>query len=135
MQEPRLDRDDEARLQRETATGAAVVGDVRIAVHRATDTVTTELRVDRETVRSPDRTDGRRDVADLVAGTRHRDRRVERFLGLRDEPDVLVAGRADDDADRRVAHPAVDRDREVEADQVAVLELCSRAADRAARRR
>src|SRR5688572_18635163 len=39
LEQPRLDRDDEAGLEREPAPGAAVVGHVRVAVHRPADAV------------------------------------------------------------------------------------------------
>ena len=44
--EPRFDRDDQARPEAVAATRTTVVGHVRIAVHRAPDTVSTELDVD-----------------------------------------------------------------------------------------
>ena len=44
VQEPRLDRDDQAGLEPEAAAGAAVVGDVRVAVHGPADAVAAELR-------------------------------------------------------------------------------------------
>ena len=39
VQEPRLDGDHQPRAQWVAATGAAVVGDVRVPVHRAADPV------------------------------------------------------------------------------------------------
>src|SRR6478609_4803805 len=46
LQEPRLDGDHQARAQRQPATPATVVRDVRIAVHGPSDAVATELGVD-----------------------------------------------------------------------------------------
>jgi hypothetical protein len=84
--------------------------------------VAAELGVDRVTVVAGHRPDGRREVAHAVARTGHLDRRLQRLLGRADDPQVLLGGGPDDDRTRRVGHPAVDADREVRAEDVAVAQ-------------
>ncbi len=122
VQEPRLDRDDQPGLQRVAAPGATVVGDVRVAVHRPPDAVPAELEVDLQSVGAGHRADGVGDVADLVADDGLGDAGLQRPGGRVDEAQVLLARRADDEADGRVRHPAVDARGEVEGEQVAVGE-------------
>ena len=121
VQEPRFDGDHEAGTQLESTACASVVGDVRLAVHGAADAVPAELEVDAE-ARSPGHvTDGRRDVAEPVAGLRCCDAGLKRAAGGRDQASLL-ARRPDDDAERGVGDPAIDTRREVDADEVAVLQ-------------
>ena len=121
LQEPRLDRDHQAGLELDAAAGPAVVGDVRVAVHGAAHAVPAELQVHararrparcRRWPRRCRRAGCRRCAWPMPA--------VERAGGDVDEVEVLLARRTDDEADRRVGHPAVDAAREVEREQVAV---------------
>ncbi len=107
-------------LQREAATGLAVVRDVRVAVHGAPDAVAAELQVDAEAGGARDRADGGGDVAEPVADPGGGDAGLQRLFGRGDQREVLLTRGADDQADSGVRHPAVDADREVEAEQVAV---------------
>ena len=110
-------------LQRQAAAGAAVVRDVRVAVHRAADAVAAEVGVDRVAL-------GLRDVARSRGRCRRCGcpgraaampaSRARRVVSMSRRS--CIAGRADDDRDRRVGHPAVHGCREVEAQQVAVAQ-------------
>ena len=122
LEEPRLERDDQAGSQRVAPPGLAVVGHMWIAVHDATDAVPAEVGVDLVAVRAGDLRDRVRDVTDPLADHGRRDRGIQRPLGGVDDREILVARRADDERDRRIGDPAVDRHREIERDEVAVLD-------------
>ena len=123
LQEPRLDRDHQPGPQRVAAARPAVVGHVRVAVHRATDPVAAEAGVDREPLgagdlrRSPRRCRRSCDPA-FAAPIAASSARV----GGVDEVEVALVRRTDDQADRGVRDPAVDGAGEVEAEQVAVAQ-------------
>ena len=67
LEEPRLDRDHQPRLELEAAARAAVVRDVRVAVHGPADAVAAELQVHPEPGRPRDVADRGGDVEEPVA--------------------------------------------------------------------
>ena len=72
-------------LELEAAPGAAVVGDVRVAVHGAADAVAAELQVDAEPGGPGDVADRGGDVVEPVADAGLRDPGLERAGGDVDE--------------------------------------------------
>src|SRR4029079_4631803 len=106
--EPRLDRDHQTRLQLQAAARTPVVGDVRLAVHGAADAVAAELQVDAQPGRPGDVADRGGDVPERVGGTGLLDPGCQCPSGDLDQVEVLLTRCADDDAQRRVGHPAVD---------------------------
>ena len=92
---------------------------MRVAVHRASDTVSTELGVDGQSGFPGHGSDGVRQIADRVPGASGGDRGVERALVSRISS-MLVARGTHDEADRRVGDPAVDGGGEVETEQIPV---------------
>src|SRR6218665_941324 len=99
-EEPRFNRDDQARLQREAAPGAAIVGDRGVAVHCATDTVPAEVGVNGVAGLVRDIPNCGGDIADAIADAGSVDARGEGALGGVDEVQVFYPGRADDERDR-----------------------------------
>ena len=121
-QEPRLDRDHQAGLEREPAAAPAVVGHVRVAVHGPADAVAAELGVDLVARLRADPGDGGRDVADLVARAGRLDAGGERRLGGVDQLLVSVRGVPTTTLSAESeTQPSTDGG-EVEAEQVAVAQ-------------
>ena len=123
LEEPRFDGDDQARTQLVAVVGLAVVGHMRIAVHDMADAMAAELQVDRVSVGTGHVAHGAGHVTQAVAGLGGGDGGGERLLGALDQTQVLrVLLLADHEADGGVRHPAVDTDRQVKAQQIAVLQ-------------
>ena len=108
--------------QQQSAPAPSAVGDVGILVHGPTQSMPTEFDIDPIAGFGGDFADGSGDVAEPTAGHGCRDtcgkgslRRVDRAL-----VSAASASVADDDRDRGIGHPAVDRHREVQAQHVAV---------------
>ncbi|CAB4578856.1 unannotated protein [freshwater metagenome] len=93
---------------------------MRVTVHLATNSVSTEIQVDSITIRVRDVTDGSRNVTDCIADRRRGDSGNKRLLGCLDNAKILGVCGAGDETDRRVTHPAVDTRGKVDADDVAI---------------
>jgi hypothetical protein len=118
-----LDRDHQARLQLEAAARLALVGDVRLLVHRAADAVAAVVGQHPEPGGARDRADGVRDVAQPRPRRHGGDPGGERALGGVDEREVARVGPvAHHHAERRVGAPPVEVHGEVDRQQVARLQ-------------
>ena len=92
-------------------------------MHGATQSVTAELGVDPIPVRGRDFADSGGDVTEPTSGHRRGDTCVEGSLRRLDERPVgRVGAVADDDRDRSIGDPAVDRHREVQGQHVAITQ-------------
>ena len=120
VHEPRFDGDDQTGLQLQTAPRTCVVGHMRIAVHRAADSVPAELGVHAIPVRVRDLGYGRPDVAHPIPGPRRVDPGDQGALGAVDDVEVFLAGGADHDRQGRVRYPPFQCDREVDREQITV---------------
>ena len=96
---------------------------MRIAVHDAAYAVAAEFQVDRIAVLACDVADGAGNVTQTVAGLRGGDAGFQRLFGALDQTQVVGMLRADAEADGGIRDPSVDVDRQIEADQIAVLQV------------
>ena len=104
----RLDGEDHALLEQGAAAGVAVVGDLRVLVHRAPDAVADERAHDAQAVALHARLHGVRDVAQAVARAALLDGVEERGLGRVQQLAGHRRDRADREGARGVGHPAVE---------------------------
>ena len=118
----RLDRERHPRRELRAAARLAVVRHLRLLVHRAPDAVADQRPDDGEPGRLGRPLDGRRDVADVVAGSRLGDPGRERRLADVEQPLRLGVDLAHRERVRGVGHEAVERHADVDRDDVAVLE-------------
>ena len=114
LDEHRLDRDHQARLELEPPARGALVRDVRLLVHRVADAVAAEVLRQPVAGAPPDGAHRGPDVAQPVAGPGRRDARLESRLGQPDQAQAGFVDVADGNGDRRVgvtAHPPRRRSR------------------------
>src|SRR5262245_33389945 len=96
---------------------------MRVLMHGPPHAMSAELRVDAVAGADERGTDGGRDVPDAMVRGTHADGGVEGRTGGVDEALVVrVGGIADDEGDRAVGNPSVDRRSKVETEQVPVAQ-------------
>ena len=87
------------------------------------DAVSAELQVDRVAVFACHVADGAGDVAQTIARLSGFDAGRQSLFGALDQAQVVGMLRADAEADGGIRDPSVDVDRQIEADQIAVLQV------------
>src|SRR5438067_2736610 len=116
----RLDREGHAFLKTRAPPRRAVVRNLGVLVIRTADAVSDKDAHDGEARLLDDDLDGVRDVGEMVAGTRLLDPGVERLAADVEQPLRLGRDLADGQSHRAVGDEAVERDAEVDGDQVAL---------------
>src|SRR5215212_4075741 len=123
LAEHRLDGQHHSLAQFQTAAALPVVVDLRLLVHLPADSMADEVADDVEAARLGVLLNRRTDVAQMPARTHLLDREIETFLR---RPDQLLRPRrhlAHRDRDGAVTDEPVEDGAEVEADDVALLQL------------
>lgn len=108
---------------RSAPVAQADVGDGGALVHGSADAVSGVLVIGVISEAHRDLGNGRGDIADAVAGARRRDSGGQRILGGLDQANIGGPRRSGDHTDRMIGHPAVERDRQIEREQVTVAEI------------
>lgn len=120
--EHRLDREDHSRRETQPRAGPAVMEHLRLVVIDAADAVAAILAHDAEALAMRHALDRMADVAERRARAHRRDARHHRFVGRIDETPRRRGRLADAVHAARVAIPAVVVERDVDIDDVAVLQ-------------
>src|SRR3954451_11193465 len=118
----RLDRQHHSGPQFQTTSAAAVVVDLRVLVHAASDAVSDEVPDDVEPVLFGVLLNRGTDVAEVLAGTHFRDGSLQAFARGVDQLLRARCDLADRNRDRAVADEAVEDRAEIEAEDVALFE-------------